>query len=64
MNDQEFLKSLEQVSDPREALRVLVENEHFLGYDQYCGDLRRGLLKMCERCAKQDPTTPQDPALT
>lgn len=49
MTDKDFLISLSKVEDPKEALRILVENENLLGFDPYYGELRRALLNMCER---------------
>ena len=50
MSDAEWVDSLERITDPQEALRTLVENESYLGYDPYYKDLRAALMRMCERC--------------
>lgn len=50
MSDVEFIQQLNNVTDPAEACRVLVENENFLGYDPYYRDLREALIEMCTRC--------------
>ena len=41
-----------RITDPKEALRVLLKNESFLGYDPYYADLRDALLDMCDRCSQ------------
>jgi hypothetical protein len=53
MNDSEFIQSLKNTTDPIEALKLIVENEHLLGYDPYYSDLRIALLAMAERIVKQ-----------
>lgn len=50
MTDVEFLVGLSKVTDPREACRVLVDNERLLGFDAYYVDLRKALIAMCLRC--------------
>ena len=50
MSDVKFIQQLNNVTDPAEACRVLVENENFLGYDPYYRDLREALIEMCTRC--------------
>ena len=52
MTDREWIASLDEINDPREALRILVDNENLLGYDPYYKDLRAALLRMCERNAE------------
>ena len=49
MDDQEWIKSLDHIQTPEEALRVIVENERFLGYDPYYKDLRKAMIEMAER---------------
>lgn len=51
MNDSELIKTIEQVTDPKQALRILVEEARYLGYDPYYSDLRQVLLTMCKRCS-------------
>lgn len=49
--DDQFIERIGKVSDAREACRLFVENQNYLGYDPYYGDLREALISMCERCA-------------
>lgn len=48
--DNEWIARVNAVTDPKEACRILAENERYLGYDGYYGDLRQALVSMCERC--------------
>ena len=49
MDDATWIKSLDNVSTPKEALAIIVDNEQYLGYDRYYSDLRRAMLRMAER---------------
>lgn len=53
MDDATFIKRLDDIHDPVEALKVIVENEGFMGYDPYYGDLRTALFAMAERVLKE-----------
>jgi hypothetical protein len=48
-DDAEWLASLEKVTDMRQALQILVENEGFYGYDPYYRDIREAIFRMAER---------------
>lgn len=48
--DEEWIATINAITDPKEACRTLAENENYLGYDRYYSDLRRALIEMCERC--------------
>jgi len=52
MNDDQWKASLEQVTDPKEALQVIVDNEQFVGGDPYYSDLVRAMLNMAKRLAQ------------
>lgn len=56
VSDAAFLKSLKKVTDPVAALRMILENESFLGYDSYYADLRQALLGMARRVADASST--------
>jgi len=49
MDDEQWIRSLDRIDDPVEALKCIVENEHFLGYDSYYADLREAMLRMARR---------------
>lgn len=49
LNDFEWIQELREVTDPREALRVIVDNEGILGGNPYVSDLVRALVEMAER---------------
>jgi hypothetical protein len=53
MDDAKFIKQLDNIHDPVEALKAIVENEGFMGYDPYYRDLRAALLAMAERVLKE-----------
>lgn len=57
VSDADFLKSLQKVTDPVAALRMILENESFLGFDSYYADLRQGLLDMARRVADAQPAS-------
>ena len=46
-----------KVTDPREALHIICEQQDFLGYDSYYKDLRNALLDMAERCSAAPAST-------
>ncbi|MBT2325507.1 hypothetical protein J7E62_24545 [Variovorax paradoxus] len=46
-----FVARLKRVTDPVEALELIVDNEGYLGYDPYFPDLRKALLDMASRVA-------------
>jgi hypothetical protein len=50
MDDNQMMEKWRAVTDPREALQIIVGNEMFLGYDPYYSDLRNTLMEMAERC--------------
>lgn len=50
MGDKEWLAKIASVTDPKEACRLLAENENYLGFDPYYRDIREALINMCERC--------------
>ena len=53
MSDKEWIGGLDKIDDPKEALRIILENEMFLGYDPYYGELRAAMLNMAERIASK-----------
>lgn len=53
MNDDEWIASLKTIKTPREALKIILENERFFGYDPYYSDLREAMLQMVERILKE-----------
>jgi hypothetical protein len=52
MNDDNLITAWSKVTDPKEALKLILENEDYFGYDPYFRDLRAALLEMAERCSK------------
>jgi hypothetical protein len=54
--DEAFKRTVSAITDPAEFLRVLVENESFLGYDPYYADLRDVLMVKAEQLAGPAPT--------
>lgn len=62
MDDATWIKSLDKIHDPKEALIVFLEHEHFLGYDPYYRDLRIALLGLLERI--RDELRPRVPRKT
>ena len=59
MTDADWIKSLDNIKDPKEALTEFLDNERFLGYDPYYGDLRVALIGMLERIRDGLPTRVQ-----
>ena len=55
MTDAEIIAQWSRVTDPKEALRLIVENEMFFGYDHYYRDLREALIDMAVRCGGMEP---------
>ena len=53
MTGSAWIVSLDRITDPKEALRIIVENEEFFGFDPYYRDLRCAMLKMAERLGNQ-----------
>lgn len=47
-----FLRQLDAVTDPAEALRLIVKHEHFLTLNREYAGRRAGLLGMADRIAK------------
>lgn len=47
--DKQWIANLSKVKRPETALRIIVENERYLGYDPYYRALRAAMLKMAER---------------
>lgn len=47
--DDEWKDALLLVTDPREALRIISDNEQILGGDPYYGDLVSALVAMADR---------------
>ncbi len=56
MNTEQFLAYTKTVSDPREALKCIVDNEDYLGYDPYYRDLRSAMVDMAKRVATEEKT--------
>jgi hypothetical protein len=54
MTDAEWIKSLDKVRDPREALRLIAENEMYFGFDPYYRDIRAALVQMAERLGEEN----------
>lgn len=48
-SDEKWKQYITQITDPVEMLRVIVENQDFLGYDSYYSDLRKVLLQQAEK---------------
>ena len=46
-----LLASWLAITDPKDALRAIIEHEDLLGYDPYFAELRRALLDTAERVA-------------
>lgn len=59
MTDHQWIKSLDKITDPREALRTIAENERFLGYDPYYRDIRIALISLAERVGNRRVKCPQ-----
>ena len=51
MTDKQWVECLDQITDPVKACQVIVEYERLFGYDPYYADIRKALVRMCERCA-------------
>ncbi len=49
----EVVERWSKITDPCEALREIVSNQNYLGYDSYYEDLRSALLDMAERCCDE-----------
>jgi hypothetical protein len=52
MTDVEQIAVWDQIEDPKEALKTIVEHEELFGYDSYYAELRKALLRMAERASK------------
>lgn len=52
MNDEERKAEWAKVTDPREALDIMVQNSMFIGTDPYYRDLNDALWDMAERALK------------
>lgn len=52
MNDADRMAEWAKVTDPREALAIMVENSIFVGTDPYYRDLNDALWEMAERALK------------
>lgn len=52
MNDEDKKAEWAKVTDPREALRIMVENHYFVGTDPYYRDINNALWEMAERTLK------------
>jgi len=48
-SDADWIKSLDKVTDPREALQIIIDNEQFFGFDPYYRDLRDAMVNMASR---------------
>ena len=53
MTDRQWIAKIKKINDAKEACRILVKHETYLGYDPYYSDLRRALINMCERCGEE-----------
>ncbi len=49
MADKEWIEKVKQIEDPREMLKLIVENETFLGFDPYYKDLRNAMISQAEK---------------
>jgi hypothetical protein len=49
MTDEEWIKSLDKISDPVDALRTLLKEQYYLTNDPYYRDIREALMQMVER---------------
>jgi hypothetical protein len=47
--DADWIKSLDKITDPREALQTIIDNELYFGFDPYYRDLRDAMVKMADR---------------
>ena len=52
-DDAAWITSLDKVSDPREALQIIIDNEQFFGFDPYYRDLRDAMVRMGERVLEE-----------
>ena len=52
MDDEQRKSEWAKVTDPREALRIMVEHADYIGNDPYYRDLDRALWAMAERVLK------------
>ncbi len=53
MTDKQWIAKVKKIKDAKEACRILVKHETYLGYDPYYSVLRNALIDMCERCGKE-----------
>lgn len=51
MTDKQWMSVIKRIKDPIEMLKVLVKEEHLLGYDPYYAELRKCLLDQAEKIA-------------
>ncbi len=49
MTDAEWIATLDKVTDPVEALGIVLENEDYFGFDPYYRDIRGAVLGMAQR---------------
>lgn len=52
MSDEDLKKTWAKITDPREALKTMVEFSTFVGTDPYYRDLNDALWEMAERALK------------
>lgn len=55
MTDEQFIRKCNGTFNPYDALEIVVENETFLGYDPYYGDIRKAIINMCASIVKDKP---------
>lgn len=60
--DVKFLEEIERTDTPETILALILENEEFLGYDPYYGDLRRAMLVRATSilAAREESTIQED----
>ncbi len=52
-NDAEWIATFGKIHDPLEALKLIIENESFFGFDPYYRDIRDAVLGVGERVLKE-----------
>ena len=54
MNDADLIEKLEKVTDPAQALALIVEHDAYLGYDPYFKEIRDALMSMAQRLSERE----------
>lgn len=62
MTDAQYIAQFDKVTDPAEALRVIVNNDHFLGYDPYYATIRNAVMALAKRLATPDSPNVKEPS--